>query len=114
VHPAGKAEVTVLVLGPDAVGQADQSEYVNEVQVTGGYVQDVVSVAGCVTPPEQVPSLVQVLVCCPDDGQTVGDKVNVQSLSAQGGTGTYVHVCEVTGIAPPEHPCGEDAVTVLV
>ena len=55
--------------------------------------------------------LVQVFVCFPDVGQSVGDNVDVQSLSVQGGV--YVQVCEVTGV-PPAQPEGYDGVAVLV
>jgi hypothetical protein len=46
-------------------------------------VQDNVSVAEWLMPPAQVPILVQVLVCVPEDGQAEGETEYVQLLSVQ-------------------------------
>jgi hypothetical protein len=74
--------VTVLEWVPDG-SHTVQLEYVHEVQVEVWLLHATVSDVGCDTPPEQVPILFQYFVCWFDEGQVVGDKVDVQLLSAQ-------------------------------
>jgi hypothetical protein len=74
-------------------------------------VQLTVSVDGWLTPPVQLPTLAQVFVCWPDNGQVEGDSVYVQLLSVQ--AEVYVQDSEVTGF-PPVHHDGKDEITVLV